>query len=751
MRRSEKCQVHDWKLLVAAIFGPKMFNNLKKRVEQEGGEGLLSAVATGAISGFRSPHSSIRSTSRESLVDSSDRKLSVSSVSTPIPEESSSNELRNRIARLQTALDRQQAGFDRRMKKNDEEWDERMKAVEKNWQTKYDVLKENLTAVLDKNARLEEQWPALESRAKEGEGFKEKLMVVQDEFDNLQSLQNQEIAKVKHLLLQKENDFTVALERYRALEESLAQSRLENDSLSKDLLNFKTSQRSCSELQDKCDSLRFQLSSFEAERSSEQRKNESTISELREKIASLESRLAASELGGDDRVQALTLEQTALEKKLEEAREQLSNIKTTWSSKIDSLERQIEHLNASKAEESAENDKLGESLAEARRSLKEFERISEEFKVKSLELDAVERENCHLIAELDTCKSDNETLVEKLQKSEEALAQKAQQIQEKEKESSIARNQVESLEKQIENLQSKNSSILEELVTANTAKESFEIQLNQAQGLVSTLESSLKDVKEQLITLEKAAESAKSLAVENNKLEADLTSLRKTISDYVAANEDLSSQLSSLHSSHDEVLLRNAEISQELEMERRNHKATEDKLQKSDSQIRELQSRLSEAEQMTDDKVEKLDAVIKIRNTMELLEEQLGERNKTIRLQNQRINDMKKALQKELNSKANGSSKTSMGDSSSEETIGFRRELPPPTLAVTSQDDVNFTYMKNVVLHILTSKGTEALHMTKALATVLKLSMDEERLVRDTLEWRLSWFGPKPDVQKFLP
>ncbi len=96
----------------------------------------------------------------------------------------------------------------------------------------------------------------------------------------------------------------------------------------------------------------------------------------------------------------------------------------------------------------------------------------------------------------------------------------------------------------------------------------------------------------------------------------------------------------------------------------------------------------------------------------------------TIRLQNQRLNDMKKTLQKEINSKTNANlngSKTmnSLGDSSSEESgnvnsnpntvSAYHRSdnMPPPTLAVTSPDDVNFTYMKNVVLHILTSKGTE--------------------------------------------
>jgi hypothetical protein len=150
-----------------------MFKNLKKRVEQEGGENLLAAVASGAVSSIKSPLSSVRSLSRESLASElgpgdRDRVSSVSSV--PIPEETSIEDMQKKIARLQTALDRQQSGFDRRLKKNEEEADERVRQLEATWQAKYDVLKENMTAVLDKNARLEEEWPALEARAKEGEG-----------------------------------------------------------------------------------------------------------------------------------------------------------------------------------------------------------------------------------------------------------------------------------------------------------------------------------------------------------------------------------------------------------------------------------------------------------------------------------------------------------------------------------------------------------------------------------------------------
>jgi hypothetical protein len=137
----------------------------------------------------------------------------------PIPEENSNRnrqsaeleDLQRKNSRLQAAIDRQQNGFDKRLKWNDEEWQEkvhrivsdygtRLKSVDTSWHDKYELLKENLTAVLNKNAQLEEQWPALEARAKDGEGYREKLIMVQDDLDQIQSLQNQELAEVKHLV-----------------------------------------------------------------------------------------------------------------------------------------------------------------------------------------------------------------------------------------------------------------------------------------------------------------------------------------------------------------------------------------------------------------------------------------------------------------------------------------------------------------------------------------------------------------------
>ncbi len=36
--------------------------------------------------------------------------------------------------------------------------------------------------------------------------------------------------------------------------------------------------------------------------------------------------------------------------------------------------------------------------------------------------------------------------------------------------------------------------------------------------------------------------------------------------------------------------------------------------------------------------------------------------------------------------------------------------------------------------------------MTRAIGALLKFTDDEERLLREHLEWKMSWFGSKPSL-----
>lgn len=157
----------------------------------------------------------------------------------------------------------------------------------------------------------------------------------------------------------------------------------------------------------------------------------------------------------------------------------------------------------------------------------------------------------------------------------------------------------------------------------------------------------------------------------------------------------------------------------------------------------------------------------------------LNEKNKMIKNLQQRLNDIKKTLQKELKyqnvhlpnekveTKPSDLHKTASSQSlttkptytsssgrspSHPNNISILKNPNPPSPVNSNHlaslhDDVNFKYLKHVVLKFLCSREYEALHLIKALSVLLQFSSDEEKILKETLEWKMSWFGTRPKIQ----
>jgi len=126
------------------------------------------------------------------------------------------------------------------------------------------------------------------------------------------------------------------------------------------------------------------------------------------------------------------------------------------------------------------------------------------------------------------------------------------------------------------------------------------------------------------------------------------------------------------------------------------------------------------------------------------LEEQISEKNKTIKVLQQRLTDMKKTLQRELKIPS------SLLDNDADASAAILNPSSSKTVTArhtnSREDDVNFKYLKHVLIKFLTSREYEALHLTRAVATLLHFSPEEERLLQETLEWKMSWFGTRPNL-----
>lgn len=115
-----------------------------------------------------------------------------------------------------------------------------------------------------------------------------------------------------------------------------------------------------------------------------------------------------------------------------------------------------------------------------------------------------------------------------------------------------------------------------------------------------------------------------------------------------------------------------------------------------------------------------------------------------------RLADMKKTLQQELRTPSNANFYNDVSDSNSVAILAPSQNSTKntPSFSIRKDDeDINFKYLKHVIIKFLTSKEYEAQHLTRAVATLLKFSPEEEKLLNDTIEWKMSWFGTKP---KFL-
>uniref|UniRef100_A0AAY5KLV3 Golgin subfamily A member 1 n=1 Tax=Esox lucius TaxID=8010 RepID=A0AAY5KLV3_ESOLU len=121
------------------------------------------------------------------------------------------------------------------------------------------------------------------------------------------------------------------------------------------------------------------------------------------------------------------------------------------------------------------------------------------------------------------------------------------------------------------------------------------------------------------------------------------------------------------------------------------------------------------------------------------LEQQLSDKNKTIKQLQQRLAELKRTLQKELRP-----------DRIFPEPTPPPGPAPGPNTTVTNTSDlndsreINFEYLKHVVLKFMSSREAEAFQLIKAVSVLLNFSREEEDMLKQTLEYKMSWFGSKP-------
>ncbi|XP_029163403.1 golgin subfamily A member 1-like isoform X1 [Nylanderia fulva] len=709
-----------------------MFATLKNKIREEIGSDVSSVIRNaGSIRAINSKH--VSQTGSTSSVSGSQVSLDGlrDENTSPLPSVSSKGEnnvelkpndgiqltikdikkFENREDEWRKRLMKKEAEILKRMEKQEEEWKVRLLEKEKEWKKIIEKQEKDKRKLEEEIKKIETAKQSLEHALKDAEEYKKKLYSFQEDAEQLEGFQTQEMAKVKHLLLAKEQEVE---EKTCHLKTATA----EIESLKTEVSRLRRYEDELNDIQDEMETMRHSTQRERAQLSSQLAQTEEQVRHLKDKVFVLEQRIALEtndQVTVDERIADLMRERTLLERKLEEAHLHLSDIKTSWSGKISSLETQVGRLSR----------QAGEEGLERRQVEQEKERLKQRIK----ELEAEIEVNNIVIATKDA----------KLLRMTEDIDEMATEL--KELRASVD-DEVEEFKRQIE----------------SSSKE-----ITQLKSDLENTTSKLSTVTDELASLRSTLEREES---SNSSLRLELAYLQEVLESERATLAGLRSSFEREKDEKDAALLRNAQVSQDMEIVKQ--KSRQQELENTEllGRVENLEDHLAgkrkEVEQAAvtlkqcELKVAKLEEAERNREKIERnerilksnlldLEEQLSEKNKTIKVLQQRLTDMKKTLQREL--KIPSSSLDSDAEAASAAILN-----PSSSKTVTAkhnnsrEDDVNFKYLKHVLIKFLTSREYEALHLTRAVATLLHFSPEEERLLQETLEWKMSWFGTRPNL-----
>ncbi|XP_028712613.1 golgin subfamily A member 1 isoform X3 [Peromyscus leucopus] len=572
----------------------------------------------------------------------------------------------------------------------------------------------------EKMDQLEKDKRFLTTQLQEMKNQSLSLFQKRDEIDELEGFQQQEISKVKHMLLKKEEclgEMEQELEaRTRELnrtQEELMTSNQMSSGLNQQLEELQrhcstleeqrdrvTSSKACAEhkivvLEQKEQELQAfiqQLSIDLQKVTAETQEKEKIIAHLQEKVISLEKRLEQN-LSGEDHIHELLKERTIVEQNLEDTRQQLLAARSSHTKAIDLLETRVKDLEQS--------------------------------------LQATE---------------------EQLSQSRDVVAAQEAQIQKlitTNQESSLSQQQVLALEQHCRErthaLEAQIEALEQTRVADQIASEQGMDEWSQREIVSVAMAQALEEVRKQREEFQQQAAQLTAIIEEKNRslCEKDKVLLQKE------------QELRQLEKDHDSALLQMHQLQSEVEALRscRAQEAVqtargEDPLQLQGQEplvvakaMQDSEYELQVAEGTPNGEVEAMD-LEQLQKEKQDLEQQLTEKNKIMKQMQQRMLELKKTLQKELKIRPDS------------ELFEVREKTGPeiPNMApsvtnnadLTDAREINFEYLKHVVLKFMSCRESEAFHLIKAVSVLLNFSQEEENMLKETLEYKMSWFGSKP-------
>uniref|UniRef100_A0A8C2WEA9 Golgin subfamily A member 1 n=1 Tax=Cyclopterus lumpus TaxID=8103 RepID=A0A8C2WEA9_CYCLU len=606
---------------------------------------------------------------------------------------------------------------------------------------------------MEKVTDVEKEKASLSARVEDMMAQSLALFQKRDDLDELEGFQQQEMAKVKHMLLKEEEQLSqrdLELQQKEAeiqsakqglLEaqgklQTLEQQHEESCSLNSELEiereellllreeaeqkinelqsvvqqvseDFQKSQsmvltleKSLKELRTEHDALKLQQQKAAVTEVDKER----SLLDLQKKVASLERRLQGN-LSQDEHLQELLQEKSSLEKSLEETRAELLEVRTNHADTVSSLETQVSRMSC--------------SITELQTLLRHKDDSSRAYKERT---DTQQAEWSAEKAFLDqqVCLLEQQSQ-EKARRMEESITSLQTERQR------LHGRLVLNIEfSQITVCFRMESGVLPVLLSWSWFPQ---VELKSRQTVSTEIAKALEDSRRQKEELQTRCRQASLVQLQEKGEQMEL---------------DKESQLSRLR---EELLSQTQQLD-----------SCQARISYLEVEVETLTEQLHTPEVCEEDQngsvtVDDLDHIQKVNRE---LEQQLSDKNRIIKQLQQRLAELKRTLQKELKLKPESEAEGKEKFPENRERV-FPDPLPastmgPPTsnTLVTNTSDlndsreINFEYLKHVVLKFMSSREAEAFQLIRAVSVLLNFTREEEDMLKQTLEYKMSWFGSKP-------
>ncbi|KAM4745513.1 golgin subfamily A member 1 isoform 2-T2 [Anableps anableps] len=803
-----------------------MFAKLKKKIAEE--------AATAPRSGVRIP----RTISKESITsvgaDSGDDFASDGS--------SSRDDLSAQLLRRNDQIRRLEAKLSASIKKLQEQNESHQSSRAKMAEGMALALEKKDQEWMEKMADVEKEKAALSARLEEMMEQSLALFQKRDDLDELEGFQQQELAKVKHMLLRKEEMLSQqerelqqkeaevhsakrGLSEARGKLQVLQQQHEESCRLNSEmeiereelLLLREEADKKISELEGRCQELQaviqrvsedFQTSqnmasSLEKSLHDLQDENESLklqqqkaavteeekerlLVELQKKVSSLERRLQGN-LSQDEHLQELLQEKCGLELSLEETRVELLAVRTNHADTVSTLEAQVSKMSGSISElqtllrHKEDSSKAYRGRTDAQIASLEQRLLESTERMKSAEQQVTEKQQhmeklqgewnaekafleqqvCLLEQQSEERASRLEDIISSLQTDKQSLLDRVADL---DKQVVEANSMLKQQAEELENIKAELSSRLTVSTEIAKALEESRRQKEELQTQVGELTLGLQNSQQELST---AAKKLRLRDEDVQTLQNELQSQQDSLAQLQEETERLRSQLQQMELDKDSQLtsLREELLSQTQQLD-----SCQARILFLEVEVETLTEQLQSPEVCEEDQngcvtVDDLDHIHRVNKE---LEQQLSDKNRTIKQLQQRLAELKRTLQKELKLKPEPEAEEKEKEKALESRAEKQERVhsdPPPSSApspptsnttVTNTSDlndsreINFEYLKHVVLKFMSSREAEAYQLIRAVSVLLNFTREEEDMLKQTLEYKMSWFGSKPSPKGII-